>query len=47
MTLSMGSARIALLEARMSGELASLVRNHGGEPICVPAVREAPLECAD
>ena len=40
-------ARIALLEGRMSSELADLVRRHGGEPYCVPAVREASLECAD
>ncbi len=32
--------RVALLEGRMSSELASLVRRHGGEPCCVPAVRE-------
>ncbi len=32
--------RIALLEARMGGELESLVRRHGGEPYGVPAVRE-------
>jgi uroporphyrinogen-III synthase len=32
--------KIALLEARMSHELARLVERHGGEPLCVPAVRE-------
>ena len=32
--------RIALLEARMGGELEALVRRHGGEPYGVPAVRE-------
>lgn len=37
-------ARVALLEARMSSELASLVRRHGGEALCAPAVREATLE---
>jgi uroporphyrinogen-III synthase len=37
---SLGGARVALLEARMESELASLVRRHGGEPICVPAMRE-------
>ncbi|HUK88798.1 MAG TPA: uroporphyrinogen-III synthase [Blastocatellia bacterium] len=46
MTDSMGGARIALLEARMSRELANLVQNYGGEAVCVPAVKEAPLECA-
>jgi uroporphyrinogen-III synthase len=32
--------KIALLEARMTHELARLVERHGGEPLCVPAVRE-------
>jgi uroporphyrinogen-III synthase len=32
--------RVALLEARMAEELAALVRRHGGEPHCVPAVHE-------
>jgi uroporphyrinogen-III synthase len=32
--------KIALLEARMSRELARLVEKHGGDPLCVPAVRE-------
>lgn len=31
---------IALLESRMSRELARLVEKHGGDPLCVPAVRE-------
>ena len=35
--------KIALLEARMNSELAALVRRHGGEPVSVPAVREATL----
>ena len=35
-------ARVALLEARMSEEAASLVRQMGGVPYCVPAVREIP-----
>ena len=39
--------RVALLEARMESELASLVRRHGGEPICVPAMREVERDCAD
>jgi len=33
---------VALLEARMKSELARLVEKHGGSPLCVPAVREAP-----
>jgi uroporphyrinogen-III synthase len=40
-------ARVALLETRMESELASLVRRHGGEPVCVPALREVERECAD
>lgn len=34
--------RVVLLEGRMRQELAELIRRHGGEPICVPAVREQP-----
>jgi uroporphyrinogen-III synthase len=41
---SLKGARVALLEARMSDELAALVRRHGGEPYSVPAVREAALD---
>ncbi len=33
---------VALLEARMMSELARLVEKHGGAPLCVPAVLEAP-----
>ncbi|MCX6020360.1 MAG: uroporphyrinogen-III synthase [Chloroflexi bacterium] len=43
---ALNGKRIALLEARMSNELANLVRRHGGEPYSVPAVREEPLDCA-
>jgi len=39
---SSGRPVVALLEARMKGELARLVEKHGGAPLCVPAVREAP-----
>jgi uroporphyrinogen-III synthase len=39
--------RVALLESRMAGELAGLVRRHGGIVRSARAVREAPLECAD
>ena len=39
--------RIATLEARMSGALAGLISKRGGEPVCAPALREAPLDCAD
>jgi uroporphyrinogen-III synthase len=40
----LGGSRIALLEARLSSELAQLVRREGGEPICAPAVTEAYVD---
>src|SRR5947209_16269160 len=39
---SLKGVRVALLEARMSGELSDLVRRFGGVPYCAPAVREVP-----
>ena len=39
-------ARIAVLEARMSSEIADLIRRQGGNSFSVPAVREAALESA-
>jgi uroporphyrinogen-III synthase len=42
-TPSFGGRRIALLEARLESEAAALVRRMGGEPVSVPALREAPL----
>lgn len=41
---SFDGTRIALLEARMSGEIADMIRRYGGEPLCAPALREAALE---
>ncbi|HWZ91423.1 MAG TPA: uroporphyrinogen-III synthase [Polyangiaceae bacterium] len=38
---------VALLESRMKSELARLVEKHGGAPLCVPAVHEAPHIEAD
>lgn len=35
---------VALLEARMSSELARLVEKHGGNPLSVPAMREIPAD---
>jgi uroporphyrinogen-III synthase len=32
--------KVALLESRMSHELARLVEKHGGDPVCVPALEE-------
>jgi uroporphyrinogen-III synthase len=40
--MSASIPRVALLEARMSHELARLVEKHGGEPVCVPALEELP-----
>ena len=37
-------ARVALLESRMSTELAELVRRMGGTPVAAPSVREIPRE---
>lgn len=39
--------RVALLESRMESELASLVRRHGGDPVCVPAMREVERDCTE
>lgn len=44
--MGFNGARIALLEARKSDELASIIRNSGGVPVQAPAVREEKLECA-
>ena len=40
----LGGSRIGLLEARLSSELAELVRREGGEPVCAPAVAEVPVD---
>src|SRR5712671_995203 len=37
-------ARVGLLEARLSKELAELVRRMGGIPVTAPSVREIPRE---
>jgi uroporphyrinogen-III synthase len=42
--MTLGGARIGLLEARRSSELAALVRREGGEPVCAPAVTEARVD---
>ena len=44
---TLNGARVALLEGRMRGELADLVRRHGGVPVSAPAVEEAPLPCTE
>jgi uroporphyrinogen-III synthase len=42
--MSLQGKRVALLEARMSAEIASMVERFGGTPYSVPAVRETPLD---
>lgn len=37
-------ANVALLEARMSSEMAGLISRNGGKPYSVPAVREVPVD---
>jgi uroporphyrinogen-III synthase len=41
---SLHGTRVALLESRMSTELAELVRRLGGVPVAAPSVREVPRE---
>lgn len=36
--------RVLSLESRRATEIATLIRNHGGEPFVAPSMREAPLE---
>jgi uroporphyrinogen-III synthase len=43
--MTLERVRVALLEARMSSEMADLVRRYGGTPVNAPAVREVPLNC--
>ncbi|GCE25035.1 hypothetical protein KDA_05190 [Dictyobacter alpinus] len=45
--MDFSNARIAVLEARMSGEMADLLRRNGGQAWSVPAVREALLDSSD
>lgn len=47
MSDSLDGIVVALLEARMESELASLVRRHGGVPVCAPALREVERDCAE
>lgn len=43
--MTLRGVRVALLEARLSEELAALFRRHGAEPHCCPAVREERRDC--
>ena len=44
---ALSGAHVALLETRMGGEMAELIRRYGGIPRLVPSVRESPVDCAD
>jgi uroporphyrinogen-III synthase len=44
---ALAGVRVALLEARMSGEMGELVRRHGGLPRSAPAVRETAIDCRE
>ena len=44
---SLRGARVAVLEARMGAELASLIERSSGVPYCVPAVREVEEDRRD
>ena len=44
---ALAGVRVALLEARMSGEMGELVRRHGGLPRFAPAVRETSIDCRE
>ena len=44
--MTLQDVRVALLEARMSVEMADLVRRYGGIPVSVPAVSEVPINCS-
>ena len=46
MRANLGGRRIALFEARLAGPLSELVRRGGGEPVCVPSVRELRRDVA-
>lgn len=36
--------RVLSLESRRAGQMAALIRNHGGTPLVVPSLREIPME---
>ena len=39
-----GGLRVLALESRREKEIASLIRNAGGQPTVVPVMREIPME---
>ena len=42
--MSFAGLRVLSLESRRSGEMAELIRKHGGEPVVAPSMREVPLD---
>ena len=44
---SLEGKRIGLLESRMASQLGDLIRKRGAEVMSAPALREAPVDCAD
>ena len=47
MKQTLGGRRIALFESRLAEPLSTLVRRGGGEPVCVPSVREQRRDVAE
>ncbi len=47
MPQALSGLRVASFESRRSVEMAELIRNHGGEPIQGPSMREVPLADQD
>ena len=44
---SLEGKRVGALESRMAGQLGDLIRKRGAEVMSAPALREAPVDCAE
>src|SRR5512142_3125121 len=42
--MSFDGMRVLALESRRSAEIATLIRNNGGDPFVAPSMREVPLD---
>lgn len=42
--MSLAGLKVLSLESRRAAEIATLIRNHGGEPVVAPSMREVPIE---
>lgn len=42
--MAFGGRKVLALESRRAAEIATLIRNQGGDPFVAPSMREAPLE---